>query len=76
MEFKDYQRVGLELKVLNNLLVDYMVKAREFTASKHKPFGKTLDYILFIQEATLPKVTKLIKLVCMLLQRKVYLFWS
>lgn len=67
---------GLELKVLNSLLVDYMVKAREFRASRHKPFGKTLDYILFIRKATLPKVTKLIKFVCMQLQKKVYPFWS
>jgi len=39
-------------------------------------FGKTPDYVASIKNANLEKMTKLIKLVGMLLQTKVYLFWS
>ena len=49
---------------------------REFTGSRHQPFGKTSDYIKSIQKADIPKIAKLIKLVGMLLQTKVYLFWK
>jgi len=49
---------------------------KEFSASRHQPFGKTSDYVASINNADLPKISKLIKLVGMLLQSKVYLFWS
>ena len=49
---------------------------KEFAVSRHMPYGKTSDYVLSIQNADLLKMAKLIKLVGMLLQMKVYLFWS
>lgn len=49
---------------------------REFSASRHQPFGKTSEYVEAINNAELSKISKLIKLVGMLLQTKVYLFWS
>jgi ABC-type transport system involved in cytochrome c biogenesis ATPase subunit/GNAT superfamily N-acetyltransferase len=49
---------------------------KEFAASRHQPFGKTSDYVISIQKADSAKLAKLIKLVGMLLQTKVYLFWS
>jgi len=49
---------------------------KEFAVSRHQPFGKTTDYVISIQKADSAKLAKLIKLVGMLMQTKVYLFWS
>lgn len=49
---------------------------KEFAVSRHQPFGKTSDYILAIRKADYSKLAKLIKIVGMLLQAKVYLFWE
>jgi hypothetical protein len=49
---------------------------KEFASSRHQPFGKTSDYIKGIENAGSEKLTRLIKLVGMLLQTKVYLFWK
>ena len=49
---------------------------REFAVSRHQPFGKTTDYQIAIQKADPTKLAKLVKLVGMLMQTKVYLFWS
>ena len=48
---------------------------KEFAASRHQPFGKTSDYIGCIEKANSTKMAKLIKLLGMLLQTKIYLFW-
>jgi ABC-type transport system involved in cytochrome c biogenesis ATPase subunit/GNAT superfamily N-acetyltransferase len=48
---------------------------KEFASSRHQPFGKTSDYVKCVQNADVQKIAKLIKLVGMLLQTKVYLFW-
>ena len=48
---------------------------KEFAISRHQPFGKTSDYITCIKNADHVKMVKLVKLVGMLLQTKVYLFW-
>ena len=48
---------------------------REFAVSRHQPFGRTTDYQIAIQKADPTKISKLIKLVGMLMQSKVYLFW-
>ncbi|MCW4000586.1 MAG: hypothetical protein NWE93_10135 [Candidatus Bathyarchaeota archaeon] len=48
---------------------------REFAASRHQPFGKVVDYVNSVHRAELPELGKLIKLVGMLNQTKVYLFW-
>ncbi len=49
---------------------------KEFSAGRHQPFGKTSDYIDSMKNADLAQIAKLIKLVGMLLQTKVYLFWN
>jgi ABC-type ATPase with predicted acetyltransferase domain len=49
---------------------------KEFASSRHQPFGKTSDYERCIQNADWEKIAKLVKLVAMLLQTKVYLFWK
>jgi hypothetical protein len=49
---------------------------KEFAVSRHQPFGKTSDYITSIQNADSCKIAKLVKLVGMVLQVKVYLLWS
>jgi hypothetical protein len=46
----------------------------EFAISRHQTFGKTSDYIKSVQEADLPKITRLLKIAVVLLQTKVYLF--
>jgi ABC-type ATPase with predicted acetyltransferase domain len=48
---------------------------REFTVGRHQPFGKTSDYVACMMSADSAKLVKLIKLVGMLSQTKVYLFW-
>jgi hypothetical protein len=40
------------------------------------PYGKTRDYAVGVENADLEKLTKLVKIVGMLLQTKVYLFWN
>jgi hypothetical protein len=49
---------------------------REFAVSRHQPFGKTSDYYKSVKEADSHKMAKLLKIVGMLLQLKVYLFWK
>jgi ABC-type ATPase with predicted acetyltransferase domain len=49
---------------------------KEFASSRHQPFGKTSDYERCVQSVDLAKIAKLVKLVAMLLQTKVYLFWK
>jgi ABC-type ATPase with predicted acetyltransferase domain len=45
-------------------------------SSRHEPFGKTADYVKYIQNADSHKLAKLIRVLAMLSQAKVYLFWS
>jgi len=49
---------------------------KEIAASRRQPFGKTSVYVECIQNADVSKIAKLVKLVGMLLQTKVYLFWK
>jgi ABC-type transport system involved in cytochrome c biogenesis ATPase subunit len=49
---------------------------KEFTASRHQPFGTNSNYVASIDTVGIMKMAKLIKLVGMLLQTKVYLFWA
>jgi hypothetical protein len=49
---------------------------KEVISSRHNPFGKTSDYILLIQTADNVKIGRLIKILAMLSQTKVYLFWK
>ena len=49
---------------------------KEFATIRYQPFGLTSDYIKDIENADSEKLARLIKIVGMLLQTKVYLFWS
>ena len=49
---------------------------REIAANRHMPYGTTKAYREGIETADLDKLVKLIKIVGVLLQRKVYFFWS
>ena len=49
---------------------------KEFAGSQHQPYGKSSDYILSIENAEIPKIAKIVKLVGVLSQTKVYLFWK
>jgi hypothetical protein len=49
---------------------------KEFAVSRHQPFGKTADYVESLRNADNIKMAKLIKMAGMLLQTKVYLFWT
>jgi len=42
----------------------------------HQPYGRKADYIEGVKNADLAKMAKLIKIVGVLLQSKVYLFWA
>jgi ABC-type ATPase with predicted acetyltransferase domain len=49
---------------------------KEVAPSRHEPYGKTSEYLTYIQNADNNKLAKLIKILAMLSQTKVYLFWS
>jgi hypothetical protein len=49
---------------------------KEFASSRHQPFGVASDYVKCIENVDSAKLAKLIKLVGMLLQTKIYLFWN
>jgi ABC-type lipoprotein export system ATPase subunit/GNAT superfamily N-acetyltransferase len=49
---------------------------KELAATRHVPYGTTAAYAEGIRSASLEKITKLVKIVGMLLQTKVYLFWE
>jgi len=49
---------------------------REIAATRHMPYGTTAMYAEGIKNADMERTVKLIKIVGMLLQTKVYLFWS
>ena len=52
------------------------LRFKEIVVGKHQPFGKTSAYNLCVRQADLSKIAKLVKIFGMLLQVKVYLFWS
>jgi GNAT superfamily N-acetyltransferase len=49
---------------------------RAFAANRHKPYGTAAAYIESIRNADFEEVGKLVRIVGMLLQTKVYLFWK
>ncbi len=78
-----YVKAKLESLSLNqiNQLKEAIIKnkhprfKKEFAVGSHQPFGKTNDFTNFVQNADLIKIAKLIKVLGILLQTKVYLFW-
>lgn len=49
---------------------------REFAYTRRCPFGSTVEYVRCVQTADFAKLARLVKLVGLLSQTKVYLFWS
>jgi ABC-type lipoprotein export system ATPase subunit/GNAT superfamily N-acetyltransferase len=49
---------------------------KEFAVSRHVPFGNSVDFKKCVLKADVSKLARLISIVGMLLQTKVYLFWS
>ncbi len=49
---------------------------KEVASSRHEPYGKTVDYLAYIERADSIKMSRLIKVLAMLSQTKVYLFWE
>jgi hypothetical protein len=49
---------------------------KEVASSRHEPYGKTADFLAYIQAADGTKMIRLIKVLAMLSQKKVYLFWQ
>jgi hypothetical protein len=49
---------------------------REFAANRHMPYGTAAAYREGVRNASIERMAKLVKIVGMLLQTKVYLFWS
>ena len=52
------------------------LRFKEIVAGKHQPYGKASAFKSCVEEADLSKIAKLIKIFGMLLQVKIYLFWS
>ena len=50
--------------------------AKEFAGTRHVPYGRSADYKIGVENADLAKTAKIIRVVGMLLQTKVYLFWN
>jgi hypothetical protein len=49
---------------------------KEAAMSRHKPFGKTTDYMKYVESANNEKIGKLIKALRVLSQTNVYLIWG
>jgi hypothetical protein len=49
---------------------------KEAAHSRNEPYGRTTEYITYVQTADNFKICKLIKILAMLSQTKVYLFWT
>jgi len=49
---------------------------KEFAVSRHVPYGNSAEFKKCIKDADIPKLARLVKIIGMLLQTKVYLFWS
>jgi GNAT superfamily N-acetyltransferase len=55
---------------------DHQRFRKEFAAIRHVPYGTTKAYREGVEAADLGKLAKLVKIVGILLQTKVYLFWG
>jgi hypothetical protein len=55
---------------------DHQRFRKEIAALRHVPYGTTKAYREGIETADLEKIAKLVKIVGVLLQTKVYLFWN
>ena len=49
---------------------------KEIAANRHMPYGTAVVYAEGIKNANMERMAKLVKIVGMLLQTKIYLFWG
>jgi hypothetical protein len=49
---------------------------REIAANRHMPYGTTAAFAEGVKNANMERIAKLVKIVGMLLQTNVYLFWT
>lgn len=49
---------------------------KEIAVNHHMPYGTTTAFAEGVKNANIERIAKLVKIVGMLLQAKVYLFWS
>jgi hypothetical protein len=49
---------------------------KESSVSRHVPYGNSAEFNKFLDEADVSKLARIVKIVGMLLQTKVYLFWG
>jgi ABC-type ATPase with predicted acetyltransferase domain len=51
-------------------------RLKKEAACQHQPYGITAEYVRYVKNAESQELNKLIKLVAILSQKKVYLFWE
>jgi hypothetical protein len=68
----------LQLGALKEAFVksDHPRLRKEIAATRHMPYGTSAVYAEGVRNASTERIAKLVKIVGMLLQTKVYLYWS
>jgi len=64
-----------QLAILKEALIKNSHPRLRKAFTPHQPYGRKADYVKGVKNADVTKIAKLIKIVSMLLQSKVYLFW-
>jgi len=57
-------------------MVNKHPRFKKEVANNRNPYGETSDYLAYVQTADSLKIGRLIKILAMLSQTKVYLFWK
>ena len=70
-----YQLLGVDGAIEIRVCTGRLGFRKEFAVSRHVPYGNSAEFKKCISEADIPKLVRLVKLVGMLLQTKVYLSW-
>jgi len=66
-----------QLSMVKEALAKYdNPRLRKELGDRHRPFGNTAAYVAAVQGADSAKLARVIRVVGMLLQTKVYLFWQ
>jgi ABC-type lipoprotein export system ATPase subunit len=67
-----------QIKELKNVFIasKHPRYKKEVAPSRHNPYGKTADYLRYVKSADNAKIGRLIKILAVLSQTKVYLFWA
>ena len=65
-----------QLEILKQVFIKNDVPRLRKVFALHQPYGRKAEYVEGMKDADLPKMAKLIRIVGLLLQSKVYLFWT